>query len=240
VLPTAVEPAEPAPVLAAAGPDELETIPHYRTRIPPAVVLHYVLLRGPLRGEGELAWHPAGDGYELRLDGRVAGATVLTQISRGGFDAAGVAPERFTDQRLRRGTKAANFQRAAGKITFSGPSVEFALGEGTQDRLSWMIQLAAIVAAEAPLREIGATVVMAVVGANGDRSVWSFVCEGVEALTLAGGGVEALKFVREPRGPYDTRLQVWLDPGRQHLPVRATQKSGPDDEGFELRLQSAE
>jgi hypothetical protein len=103
-----------------------------------------------------------------------------------------------------------------------------------------MIQLAAIVAAEAPLREIGAKVVMPVVGAHGELSVWSFVCEGVESLTLAGADVDALKFVREPREPYDTRVQVWLDPARHHLPVRATQKAGPNDEGFELRLQSVE
>ena len=50
----------------------------------------------------------------------IMGLPVLTLLSAGGFDAEGVAPVRFTDQRLRRGTAAANFQRAAGKITFSG------------------------------------------------------------------------------------------------------------------------
>jgi hypothetical protein len=32
-------------------------------------------------------------------------------------------------------------------------------------------------------------------------------------------------------------VQVWIDAAHHYLPVRATQKSGPDDEGFELRLQ---
>ena len=36
--------------------------------------------------------------------------------------------------------------------------------------------------------------------------------------------------------PHDTAVQVWLDPKRHDLPVRATQKSGAGDEGYELRL----
>jgi hypothetical protein len=204
------------------------------------MTLRYVLQRGALSGSGVLTWRPDAEHYELKLVGSVAGLSVLTQVSNGGFDAAGVAPLRFTDQRLRRGTKAANFQRDAGKITFSGPSTEFPLRDGVQDRLSWMVQLGAIVAAEPQLRGVGAKVVMYVVGANGDASVWAFDCTAVESVTTGAASVNALKFVREPREPYDTQVQVWIDPAQHYLPVRATQKSGPGDEGFELRLQSAE
>ena len=237
--------AVPAAMLAVAAPVTeavagLDAIPHYRTQMPPALTLRYVMQRGSLSGRGELTWRPDGEHYELKLVGSVAGLTVLTEVSSGGFDAAGVAPMRFTDQRLRRGTKAANFQRDAGKITFSGPSVEFPLREGAQDRLSWMVQLGAIVAAEPKLRGVGAKVVMYVVGANGDASVWAFDCAAVESVTTGAGTVNALKFVREPREPYDTQVQVWIDPAQHYLPVRATQKSGSNDEGFELRLQSVE
>lgn len=228
--------APPVAVPVAAGD---EAIPHYRTRLPPPITLRYVMHRGFLRGTGDLVWRPQGDHYELRFDGRVAGLAVLTQVSTGGFDAAGLAPERFTDQRLRRGTTAANFQRAAGKITFSGPATEFVLRDGAQDRLSWMVQLAAIVAAEPHLATPGAKVVMYVVGSHGDADVWSFRCIGPEAVETGSGTVDATKFVREPREPYDTTVQVWLDPHQHDLPVRATQKSGANDEGFDLRLQEA-
>lgn len=231
------------PVAAAPGVDApagIDALPHYRTQMPPAITLHYVMQRGALRGSGDLSWRPDGERYELRLEGRVAGLSVMTQVSSGGFDASGVAPLRFTDQRLRRGTKAANFQREAGKITFSGPTTEFALREGAQDRLSWMVQLGAVVAAEPKLRGVGAKVVMYVVGAQGDASVWAFDCVGVESVATGVGDVNALKFMREPREPYDTQVQVWIDPARHYLPVRATQKSGPNDDGFELRLQSAD
>jgi hypothetical protein len=232
------------PAVAAASTIETvagsDAIPHYRTQMPPPMTLRYVLQRGALRGSGDLSWRPEGDRYELKLEGHVAGLNVLTQISSGGFDAAGVAPQRFTDQRWRRSMKAANFQRAAGKITFSGESTEFALREGAQDRLSWMVQLGAIVAAEPQQRSVGAKIVMVVVGANGDASVWAFDCTALESVETGAGLVNALKFVREPREPYDTQVQVWIDPARHYLPVRATQKSGTGDEGFELRLESAD
>ena len=218
----------------------IDPIPRYRTQTPPAMTLRYVMQRGALSGSGLLSWRPDGEHYELKLVASVAGLGVLTQISSGGFDAAGVAPLRFTDQRLRRGTKAANFQRDAGKITFSGPATEFALREGAQDRLSWMVQLGAVVAAEPQLRGVGAKVVMYVVGANGDAGVWAFDCLATEPVATGAGTVNALKFVREPREPYDTQVQVWIDPAQHYLPVRATQRSGPDDEVFELRLQSIE
>ena len=242
-------PAPPAPlampVVAVVAPvadtvTDTDTIPRYRTQMPPAVTLRYLLQRGSLSGTGELAWRPDGERYELRLEGRVAGLSVLTQVSSGAFDASGIAPLRFTDQRLRRGTKAVNFQRDAGKITFSGPSTEFPLREGMQDRLSWMVQLGAIVAAEPQLRGVGAKVMMHVVGANGDASVWAFDCTAIEPVASGAGSVNALKFVREPREPYDTQVQVWLDPLQHYLPVRATQKSGSGDEVFELRLRSVE
>ena len=223
------------PAAEPAAPDE-PAIPHYRTRMPPPTTLRYEMQRGLLSGTGEIAWKPHADRYELRLDARVGGLAVLTQVSAGAFDAAGVAPLRFTDQRLRRGTAAANFPREAGMITFSGPATEFALRAGAQDRLSWMIQLAAIVGAEPHLATPGAKVVMYVVGSHGDASVWVFRCVGPEAVETRAGTLAAVKFVREPRESYDTTVQVWLDPKQHDLPVRATQKSGANDEGFDLRL----
>lgn len=222
---------------ASAGDVAARPIPHYRTQLPPAITLQYELQRGMLRGNGELAWKPQGAQYELKLTGRVGGLAALTQISSGGFDKEGVAPLRFTDQRLTRAPMAANFQREAGKITFSGPATEYALVAGSQDRLSWMVQLAAIVAAEPSLRTPGATVSMFVVGSRGEGGVWAFRCIGQEAVDTPGGSVQALKFMREPRDDHDTNVQVWLDSRRHWLPVRARQQSGSGDDAFELRLQ---
>ena len=226
----------PAPAEAQAAPAE-ETIPTYRTQLPPAVTLRYDMQRGGLRGNGELQWRPGADRYELKLEGHVAGLTILTQVSQGGFDAAGIAPQRFTDRRIRRPLTAANFQREVGKITFSGPQTEYPLHAGAQDRLSWMIELGAVVAAEPALGIADAKIVMFVSGSHGDAGVWVFRCLGPDAVDSRSGSVAAIHFKREPRGPYDTTVEVWLDPKRHHLPVRATLRAGPNDDGLDLRLQ---
>jgi hypothetical protein len=44
--------------------------------------------------------------------------------------------------------------------------------------------------------------------------------------------------LREPRRPYDTQAQVWLDPARHHLPVQALLRVRATGEGTELRLQA--
>jgi hypothetical protein len=235
----------PVPLVAEARSAQLEAaspdvpLPTYRTRMPPAATLRYDLQRGRFGGTGELRWQPVGARYELRLEGSVGGIGVLTQVSQGGFDAAGLAPQRFTDQRARRPAQAANFQREAGKVTFSGPSLELPLWRGVQDRLSWMIQLAAVAAAEPSLRESQAKVVLQVVGARGDAGLWVFRCLGAESLDAAAGPIDVVHFSREPRGPYDTGVEVWLDPARHFLPVRATTRNGDDGEGMDLRLREA-
>ena len=240
------EPHEPSTVLAAApalpavaaepGDAESRPPPLYSTRLPPAVTLRYELRRGVMSGSGELLWRPEAGRYALTLQGTVLGLNALTQESRGVLDAHGLAPERFTDQRLRRAMVAANFERAAGRIRFSGPSVVLPWHPGVQDRLSWMIQLGAIVAAEPARAAVGERVVLEVVGARGDASLWVFRSLGSEALMLAGERIDTVHLLRESLQPYDTRVEVWLATARHHLPVRATTSSGSDG-AFELRLR---
>jgi hypothetical protein len=227
-----VEPAASAPAQAEAATE----LPVYPTQPPPPVRWAYSVTRGLLTGEGVLHWQPDGERYTARFEGRFAGIALLDWTSRGGFDTAGLAPERFVVRRRGGNAQAANFQRTAGKITYSGPTVEHPLPRGAQDRLSWMLQLPAIVAAT-PERfaPAGATAVLFVSGARGDADVWTFRVVGHEPVSLADGAVvDALKFVREPRKPYDTRVEVWLDPTRHHLPLRARLSNEGRDDGLEL------
>jgi hypothetical protein len=224
-----------------AGPPSASDreLPVYRTLVPPPTQLRYRLRRGALQGTADFQWLPQGERYEARLEGRLAGLPVLTQLSQGGFDEAGVAPLRFTDRRATGSLQAANFQREAGKISFSGPGVEYPLLIGSQDRLSWMVQLAAVVAAEPQRLQDGGKVVIHVVGARGDSRVWVFRYAGQAGVRTGVGIVQSAHFVRDTAEPYDTRVDVWLDPQRHHLPARAVLRSGPDDEGLELLLQES-
>lgn len=226
-LAAAAAPRAAAPPAAASAP------PTYRTRIPPSAVLRYDLRRGALGGEGELRWQHDDGRYELQLQGSVLGLSLLSQSSRGGFDAAGLAPERFLDRRRGREQRAANFQRERGLITYSGDAAQHPLLAGAQDRLSWMVQLAAIVDADPARWQPGTQVEMAVTGSRGDSDVWTFTVSGREAVELAGGRpIEALALAREPRKPHDTSVQVWLDPARHHLPVRLRLSNGRDGDAL--------
>ena len=246
--PAVVAAAEPASAAASAPAAEAPpapaegggtTPPVYATRLPPAAELHYEMRRGALVGSAGFAWRPSPERYEMNLEGSAMSITLLQMKSEGGFDGAGLAPERFTDRRIRRSPQAANFQREAGKITFSGPPTEYPLLAGAQDRLSWMVQLPAIVAAD-PARwsRPGASIALFVVGARGDGDVWAFEVDGRESLDLPAGRVEgALRLHRLPRRPYDTQAEVWLDPARHWLPVRVRLAVAQADDAVEFRLQ---
>nr|WP_259372080.1 DUF3108 domain-containing protein [Caldimonas mangrovi] len=223
---------------SGAAPPELAPTPVYSTRLPPAFTWTYALQRGALSGTGELSWRPLASTYQLKLEGKVVviGA-VLTQVSRGRTDPTGLAPQRFTDRRLRRAEQAAVFDRAAGKITFTGRSTQRPLVPGVQDRLSWMVQLPAIAQADPDRVRAGAAVVLRVVGARGNLDVWTLRSQGLQTVQLEGRTVQAVKLTREPDDPDDTVAEIWLDPQRHHLPVRARLTDGRSDP-LELLLQS--
>lgn len=212
-------------------------VPVYKTRIPPMSTIEYEIRRGGLSGTGELSWRPVNGHYEARLEASIAGFTLLTQISQGGFDTAGLAPTRFTDQRARKAARAANFQREAGKITFSGPRDEYALAAGSQDRLSWMIQLPAVLAGEPKRAATGGEVVLYIAGARGDVDIWDLHSSGIETIDTPSGTLQTVKFTRTPRTARDTLAEVWLDPKRHYLPVRARLTQGESDGALDLVLR---
>lgn len=227
---------EPAPPIAAEAGGLAP--PTFATRMPPAVVLRFELRRGTLTGDGEMVWQPRADGYAMAMNASVFGLPVLNWSSQGGFDSDGLAPERFVDRRRSRDVRAANFQRDKGLITFSGPPIAYPLIPGAQDRLSWMVQLPAIIEAAPSAFVPGARIPLFVAGARGDADLWTFSVEGFESADVADGQVAgALRLLREPRRPFDTRVEVWLDPARHHLPVRLrlTLPQTGDSNDFVLR-----
>ena len=240
----------PAVVLAASGPAAAASSsflaagemppPTYRTKLPPSVTMSYEVRRGFLRGTGKIRWQHVGDDYGLLLEAGIAGLTLLSQTSQGIVDAAGLAPVRFLDQRARRAAQAANFVRDAGTITFSGPSVVWPLLPGTQDQLSWMIQLAGIVAAEPERASDGGRISMVIVGARGEAAVRTLRFAGQENATTASGTVPALKFVVDSRSAYDSSYEIWLDPAHDYLPAHATRRNGAGESEFDLLLEHIE
>jgi hypothetical protein len=231
---------ELVPPVAAEAPPARSTdnaeLPLYATRIPLAGTWRYVLERGPASGHAILAWQPAPDGtYRLGLEGFIAGANVLDWVSAGRLDAHGLAPERFATRRRGRDAQAANFQRDAGIVTWSGPAHEIALQAGMQDRLSWLVQVPAIVEAQPERFVAGTRVSVMVIGARGGADLWGFSVMGHDAV----GDVPALKLVRDARRPRETQVELWLDPARGHLPLRARLSQPEGGAVMELRLEAS-
>lgn len=226
-----------AAVARPAESDDPAAPPVYRAVLPPPVTLRYEMRKGAFSGSGRLQWQPAGERYEARLEAHVAGLHVLTETSSGLVGARGIAPVRYTDTRARRSAQAANFQRDKGRITYSGPQVEHPLLAGAQDRLSWMIQIGAVLNARPQFAAPGGRIAFQVSGAQGDAEVWSFRFTGSDTLRGEGGSVRTVKFTREPRKAYDRLVEVWLDPARHHLPVRARVTATAGGEVFELLLR---
>ena len=227
--------AQPTEPRAAPAADDDPPPPVYATRVPPPFRLTYALRRGALSGQAELTLQRAGSGYELELKGTALGLEVLGLRSQGSLGPHGLMPERFVDRRRGRDRLAANFDHGAGRITYSGSAASQPLGLGAQDRLSWMVQLAAILEAAPARHGTGSRIAVSVSGARADVDTWTFIVQDRQRLSLPGGAVvEALRLTREPRRPYDTQVEVWMDPAQHHLPVRARLTVLPGGETLEL------
>ncbi len=227
--------ADGAALRDAESPSAAAVLPIYPTRIPPPTRLTYALQRGAASGVAVLDWQFDADGYRLQLSSAMSQGRPVDRHSQGGFDAAGLAPLRLADQQRGRDVRAANFQRERGLVSFSGPRWEWPLYPGTQDRLSWLVQLVAIAAAAPDSLREGAVLSMWVVGTRGALSAWRFEVRGRETLSVAAG--DAWLLVREPEHPYDLRIELWLDPARGHWPARMRQAQVPGGEPLQWLLR---
>jgi hypothetical protein len=232
--PSTGAPPAPPPVEALPAAPAAALAP---TRIPASAELVFALHRGTEIGEARLSWHADGERYALALHAMLPSGRELEQHSQGQFDAAGIAPVRLADRKRGRDVRAANFQREHGKITFSGPRWELPIEAGTQDRLSWLVQLVALADGASDGLRAGTELAMWVVGARGAASHWRFEVRGIERIGHRGEERDTWWLVREPAHPYDMRIEVWLDAAAAHWPLRLRQTQIPGGEPLEWVLR---
>ena len=186
----------------AGAPAPMQAI--YPTRAPPSAHLRYALVSGDAHasaaapGTASLDWARDAANFSLRVAFEPGHAAAREWVSAGGFDAAGVAPTRLAERERGRDKRAINFDRADGRVRFSGATLAQPLAPGTQDRWSWIAQLAAIAEAagttadergagrdpgsgrvastNAPRRRIhaGTTWAIEVAGLRGEMERWVF------------------------------------------------------------------
>lgn len=217
----------PAWSAPARAPVQVEPPPVYPTRLPAAVSMDYGLSYGMMSGSGRLTWQPPLAGrYRMQLVGRALGLQLIEWTSEGGVDAAGLAPWRFTEKRLGRDPQVAEFRREAGRIHYPArPGRDVPLPRGAQDRLSWLVQLPAILRADPAMQRPGRRIGLFVSGARGDADRWEF-----EVRDAADG---LLHVRRLPPPGAEVQGEAWLAPDEDLLPVRV--RLAKDGDVLEMR-----
>lgn len=227
-------PSADAPVQVAATelprqPAEA-AVPLARTyAIPGSVRLQYDVngvVGFPYTGGGELLWSQDGKTYDSRLVISKFGFKLRIWTSTGTLTPQGLEPTRFGDKT--RSEVAAHFERAKNKVSFSANTPDAPLLPGAQDHLSVFMQLASMLAGDAGRFAPGTKVAFQAVGARASES-WVFVVGTTEKQQLPGGDVEAIKLTREPSGQYSTKVEVWLAPTMEYIPVHIRLSEGNGD-----------
>ncbi|MDE2368608.1 MAG: hypothetical protein KGN16_06505 [Burkholderiales bacterium] len=213
-LPTAPPPVAAAPEASPEPPPPgAAPLPRYATHLAPPALLRYRLRRGSAEGLAELRWRPRPDGgYEITLRSQAPGIPALEWTSTGRHDGSGLAPTEHSEWRRGRARRGVAFDAAAGRIRYGGALAETPWQAGAQDRVSWLIQLAAIVDAD-PAR---AEVLQFVAGVAGRAEVWRWLRVDDDD----GSGDEGVHLRRAALRAWDPQIDVWLAPRRHHLPQR--------------------
>ena len=199
---------------------------------PPNTQINYKLT-GQERGLtyhafGSLKWQtqstastPKAYEAELRVKAFLMGSRVWRSV--GMMTENGLAPLRYSDSW--RGERAAHFEAAQQKISFSGntPSVE--LQSGAQDQVSLFIQMAATVSAKN--FKLGSELNVQTATAR-DAVNWTLTYKSNDSIEVSGNRLETQRWVCLPRGKFDSQIEMWLSQAHGGMPVRIkiTQVSG--------------
>jgi hypothetical protein len=220
-------PPEPTPAPPPAQPPVAD-----EARLPPGVVglptsgrivyrTRYTRLRG-VTAMTFVDWNvdPGRARYELWLR-TVDPAGLLDLKSSGMLRTFGIAPERYVERvEIANRELRAEFDWASHMVAFTGRNAgqPAAFIDGTQDPLSLQFHLP-LLAQAYPWRFTPGSIVEFDI-ARRDVERYSFRVDGYDAVQIGGRDVQALKLER-PRGPgANRRIEMWMAPEYQWLPVR--------------------
>ena len=179
-----------------------------------------------LHGAGELLWRHDGERYDAKLEVSAPLLPTRIQQSTGSITADGLAPLRFSDKS--RSEQAAHFQRDEGKVSFSSnrpdaPLLAWSAGSAERAAATGRPDRAATPASSAPARRLPSRP-RAPARPNSGSSQWrarnsfSFPAEMWQRSSSLGN----------PRKEFDIKVELWLAPGMDYVPVRLrlTQPNG--------------
>lgn len=229
-------PGKLAPPPPVSMPDASSNDPGASTpgklKLPDSVTLSYDV-KGTRKGvsfpaSSTIRFSHDGQSYEARLEIKALLVGSRTQTSKGRVDpVAGLQPLRFGDKT--KSELATHFDRSRqpASLRFSANTPDLPLQAYTQDRLSVLFQLAAMLSGDPQRWQQGAVLSVHTAGPR-DADIWQFKIGAAEELALPVGSRSAVRLVRQPTHTYDNLVEVWLAPELGHLPVRVrwTQANG--------------
>lgn len=193
-----------------------------RVHLPAAATLRYAvtgLARGlPHDTQSELRWQPQAGQYDATWTTEAVGGRRAHQWhSQGAVTPVGLLPERFAE--TSRGERAAHFDAAGGRIHFSANTPDALWSVGGQDRLSAVLQLGALLAAEPARYPPGTQITLQTAGAR-DADAWAWTVLGDDTLTVDGQPLPCAVLQHLPSRPYEATQTLWLARPLQYLPAR--------------------
>jgi len=209
----------------AAAP--LHAAPRYA---PPAPAVLTYKLGASAKGfkinvDSTLEWQRSGSDYKVINRGSFMFFSFVWE-STGKVGDQGLQPERYQETRNKR-VKVAEFDAVAGKLRLPSGNEE-PLEPGTQDRMSVLLQLSAIGRADAAAFAVGKVLPFKVAGSSHSDN-WRFRVAGKETLSTGMGNVEAVHLVRERDHDDGQKIEVWLAPAHDWLPVRVLSNEADGD-----------
>ena len=188
----------------------------YRVRLPDSVQLTYrqIVERADAAPATALParidWRTDGAAYRLDVDG------VLGRLhSEGGGGDAGIVPHRATEERGD-GALVTEFDPDGARVRFGAAGAEAPFSTGMQDRASLLLQLAGIGLGEPD--QIQDRIDVAVAGGT-EAAIVRFAVMGNETVATGIGPVAAWRLA-EVAAPGQPRMEVWLAPAHDWLPVQ--------------------
>ena len=221
-VPSSAPVADAVPATPPAAP-----LTAYKASIPPSTDLTLDVARTDAdgtvwHGQMVMGWHVKDGAYSMKVEAGISmlvtrlNLVVLT--SEGRIDASGFVPATMTEKRRGRALTATHFNRDRQQITFSASEAVYALEAGAQDKATLPLQLAGIARAD-PEQMKGAITIQ--VGEDKDAIIYRFDVLGQEEIDTRLGKLATWHLSRPPKpGVYGSRLDVWLAPSRDWMPVR--------------------
>ena len=211
-------------------PETKQTTQDTSYAVPASAILKYNI-KGEIKGfsyfaNGQLSWQHNGSNYDAQLEISHFLLGSRTQTSSGQIGERGLVPLRFADKV--RTEVVAQLDHGQKQVTFKSDASNAPLQDDAQDQLSIFIQLSSLLAGNPQRYKTGDRLPFQAVGARSSEQ-WIFEIGKTESLTLPGGTLQALQLTRNPPSDGAPKVEVWLAPSMQYLPVRIRLTQGDGD-----------